>query len=130
MKFALRIVAIAVALTSLACASTSSSSGEQPAADKQEAPDYSGTYKNSGGGTLTVSNYEAGKGFDFKLVIASSDACDTVNYSDKATLSDAKNAKSGSGGTFVLSGDAIKFEPSTEQIGMDCARLIDTAFKK
>ena len=100
--------------------------GGEPAA----ATDYAGTYDNSGGATLTIKNFEAEKGFDFQLVIKSEDDCNGVDYSGAVKFTEPNTAKNDQEDTFKLDAGRIDFEPAVEQIGMDCARVLEVGFAK
>lgn len=89
---------------------------------------YNGTYGNGAGGRLVVRNFVAGASFSFELKISAENACDGVAYQGKATLSGGGAATTEQGGSMRLHGGTINFEPATELIGMDCARVLDTAF--
>jgi hypothetical protein len=106
---------------------------EQPAAAGEPAAaptDYSGTYKNSGGATLTIQNFAADKGFDFHLVIKSEDDCNGVDYSGTVKLTEPNKATNDQADLFKLDAGRVNFEPGTEMIGMDCARVLDVEFSK
>jgi hypothetical protein len=155
-KSSLRVlVPILVAFT-LACDSSSDKPAAPaadkpaaPAADKPAAPaaeqpaaptaagepaappaDYSGTYKNSGGATLTIQNFVGDKGFDFHLVIKSEDDCNGVDYSGTVKLTEPNKATNDQADLFKLDAGRVNFEPGTEMIGMDCARVLDVEFSK
>ncbi|PKN55001.1 MAG: hypothetical protein CVU56_23550 [Deltaproteobacteria bacterium HGW-Deltaproteobacteria-14] len=104
----------------------------KPAAPKPAAApvDYNGAYKNSGGATLTIRNFVATKGFEFQLTIKSDDDCDGVDYSAAVKFTAPDKASNGDEDAFILKQGAVNFEPSADMIGMDCARVIDTEFKK
>ncbi len=92
--------------------------------------DASGTYANSSGAVLVVTNASNDVGFDFHLVINSDDACTGVDYKGSATYSAPGQATSGSNDVFKKSVNSIRMEPSVEMIGMECARVMDVEFAR
>ena len=112
------------------CASTSSGATETPAETQPTAEQSrDGVYTN-GGGTITITNMVAGKGFDFEVSLDAPEACSGVGYSDSATFSDANTAQSAVGDRFTFTGARLKAEPAMSAIGMDCARRINVDFSK
>jgi|GEM_PF-2493892 len=124
-----RFFLVLIVAGSVACASQSSSTGGS-GDTKASGNDYAGTYSNGDGGTLTISNVVAGKSFDFKLVMTGPEACASVDYKGTANFGEGATAKSEGGDSFTMGQGSIKAEPSTEMIGMDCARAISVDFKK
>ena len=100
---------------------------EEPAAPPM---DYNGTYKNSGGATLTIQNFVGDKGFDFHLVIKTEDDCNGVDYSGTVKVTEPNKATNDQADLFKLDEGRVHFEPATEMIGMDCARVLDVEFSK
>jgi hypothetical protein len=120
------IAAFAFAPAVVGCAST-------PANDtvaEVKTVDHNGIYKNGAGGTLTISNFVAGSGFDFGIKIVSDDDCGGVEYAAAVEFTDATSAKNGQEDSFTIGKDAITFEPSGDMIGMACQRFMDVSFSK
>lgn len=144
LKFSLRTLALSVTAVALAAGGVATVNAAPPtpaspaAADEKPADpkpaatpvDYNGAYKNSGGATLTIRNFVAATGFEFHLTIKSDDDCNGVDYSAAVKFTAPDKASNDAEDAFRLNQGAVNFEPSTEMIGMDCARVIDTEFKK
>ena len=109
-----------------ACGASSSTTADTPPADGSS---HNGTYANADG-AVTITNANPGAGFDFQLKLTSPEACSGVAYSGSATFTNSAKAKSAQGDAFSFAGRALTLEPATSQIGMACARVIDTGFRK
>jgi hypothetical protein len=70
------------------------------------------------------------KGFDFHLVIKSEDDCNGVDYSGAVTFNEPNKATNDQADLFKLDEGRVRFEPATEMIGMDCARVLEVEFSK
>jgi hypothetical protein len=94
---------------------------------------WSGTYTNSDGGTLVVSNFNAGQGFTYKLTYSGTSRCGGIELTGTATLNSNTTATSGeneSSNTFRLDNDQLIFEPNMYEIGIECQKVFDTNFVK
>lgn len=97
---------------------------------------WSGTYKNSSGAVLVISNYGEGVSFDYKLTYGGTSSCSGIELAGKANLNSNTTANAGDDKdnpiTFELNGNKIIFTPSCcdGMVGMDCLKFFDSDFKK
>jgi hypothetical protein len=90
---------------------------------------FVGRYANADG-SVTVTNSDDARGFQFHLQLHTPDACEGVDYSGRAIFSDIHTARSDDDDLFTFGEKTVKLEPAISQIGMSCARVLNVEFTK
>lgn len=98
-----------------------------------------GSYYNGEGGWLRISNYRMNDGleymFDFQFVVSGGDEnCSGISYNgnggDNGDFTAFEFGGESNNFKFSNGYSSVNFEPNLDEIGMDCARSLNTNFIK
>ena len=98
----------------------------------KQGSNWLGTFKNSNGCILVISNLTEGVGFDYQLTCGAYPGCEGLDFSGTATITSSSKATGGFDEydpmQFELQGEKIYFSPSLEMTGMNCSDNFDSEF--